>query len=755
MGIHFRLFFLVILLFSQTSQGWSRHIIGGDLQYECLGDGLYRITMKIYRDCRVQSEMAAPFDGDGDGTGGAFIAVYRGINSFTLLNTLVVPIRRQASIDPPDYPCLIPPDNLCVEEGIYEFEFRIEDWPSSQSYHFVYQRCCRNNTINNIVTPGDIGATYAIEITPEAQATCNNSPAFNSFPPTVVCVANDINFDHSAIDEEGDSLVYSFCFPLKGGGLRGLQTNGNGMFECDGIRPRPPCRPPFAQVAFSNGYSSDAPMAGDPVVSINRRSGLITGSPQVIGQFVMAVCVEEYRGGQKIGEIRRDFQFNVADCDPTVFAQVKSDAQLGNQEFVINSCGNNTILFENESILEQYIDTYRWEFDINGNTTVVDTRDAEITFPGIGTYRGVMMVNPGLTCGDTAEIYVNLYPSITADFSFDYDTCRAGPTVFTDKSFTGAQRIESWRWEFGEGGASVEQNPTYTYPIPGTHVVSLTVTDDNLCEDTRVIPLPYFPVPDLIIVEPSNFVGCSPADIVFSNLSTPIDSTYITEWNFGDGTTSFEISPRHSFVDPGIFSISLEITSPIGCYTSASFPNWIEIKESPTAQFIYTPEMPSNFNPTVDFTNQSVNFVRQQWIFGQAGRSLELNPSFTFPDTGEYIVDLIAIHENGCKDTAQALIDVLPRVTYHMPNAFTPNGDGKNDLFQGKGFTDGMQDFEMSIWSRWGELLFLSENPEEGWDGTKQNTGEDLPVGVYIYQIKYIDPRGEPYALKGFATLVR
>lgn len=751
---HLTRFLALILLLFLTSPLWSKHIIGGDLQYECLGDGLYRITMKIYRDCRVQ-ETPAPFDGDGDQSAGAYIAVYRGINSFTLINTLTVPLRRQGSIDPPDYPCLIPPDNLCVEEGVYEFEFQIEDWPSSQSYHFVYQRCCRNNTINNIVNPGEVGATYAIAITPEAQATCNNSPVFNSFPPTVVCVANDINFDHSAFDTEGDSLVYSFCFPLKGGGLRGLQSDPAGASACDGIRPNPPCRPPFAQVAFSAGYTSTSPMAGDPVVSINRRSGLISGSPQVIGQFVMGVCVEEYRQGQKIGEIRRDFQFNVADCDPTVFAQLKSDAQLGDQEFVINSCGNNTILFENESILEQYIDTYRWEFDIDGTSTVVETRDAEITFPGIGTYRGVMMVNPGLDCGDTAEIYVNLYPSITADFEFEYDTCIAGPTTFTDKSFTGAERIESWRWEFGEGGASVEQNPSYTYPIPGVHEVSLTVTDDNLCEDTKIIPLRYYPVPALIVVEPSNFVGCSPGNILFNNLSTPIDSTYITEWDFGDGTASFDISPRHSFVDPGIFSINLEITSPIGCYTSASFPQWIEIKESPSASFVYSPEIPSNFNPTVDFTNQSTNFVKQQWIFGDAGRSLEQNPSFTFPDTGKYVVDLIAIHQNGCKDTARTIIDVLPRVTYHMPNAFTPNGDGKNDLFQGKGYTDGMQDFELTIWSRWGELLYQTENPEDGWNGTKQNTGEDLPVGVYVYQIKYIDPRGAPHALKGFATLVR
>jgi gliding motility-associated-like protein len=748
----------VLLIFSGlllvNTVGWSRHIIGGDLQYECLGGGLYRITMKIYRDCRPQDEIAAPFDGDQDGTNGAYIAVYRGTSSFQLVGTFEVRLRSQRSVDRPDYPCLIPPDNLCVEEGIYQFDFTIPDWPSVESYHFVYQRCCRNNTISNIVDPGSVGATYAIEISPQSQATCNNSPVFNSFPPTVVCVANDVDFDHSATDPEGDSLVYSFCFPIQGGGLRGL-ANGFGAGDCDGIRPRPPCAPPFSRVSFSSAYSADVPMAGDPVVTINRRSGMITGSPQIIGQFVLAVCVQEYRQGVLIGEIKRDFQFNVADCDPTVLALVKSDAQLGDKEFVINSCGNNTILFKNESILAQYIDTYRWEFDIAGTPTILNTRDAEVTFPGIGTYRGVMMVNPGLDCGDTAEIFVNLYPSIHADFEFDYDTCRAGPTAFQDKSVTGAERLESWSWEFGEGGSSSLRNPDYTYPIPGNHRVSLTVSDNNQCTDTQTYTLPYFPVPALVIVEPSSFIGCIPAHIVFDNLSAPVDSTYTIEWDFGDGQMAFAVSPTHTYLDPGLFSVNVSITSPIGCFTSASFPNWIEVRESPVADFSYFPEEPSNFNPTVEFTNQSVNYVRQQWIFGEAGRSTDRNPAFTFPDTGAYLVDLIAIHQNGCTDTARQIIDVLPRVTYHMPNAFTPNGDGKNDTFLGIGYTAGMTHFEMTIWSRWGELLYRSEDPEAGWDGSKQHSGEALPVGVYVYQVRYIDPRGEPHELKGFATLVR
>jgi gliding motility-associated-like protein len=90
-----------------------------------------------------------------------------------------------------------------------------------------------------------------------------------------------------------------------------------------------------------------------------------------------------------------------------------------------------------------------------------------------------------------------------------------------------------------------------------------------------------------------------------------------------------------------------------------------------------------------------------------------------------------------------------------MPNAFSPNEDGKNDEFRGSGFTEGMQNFELSIWNRWGERIFVTSDPEEGWNGRKDNSGNLIPPGVYIYRVNYVDPRGQPIVLEGFATLVR
>ena len=101
------------------------------------------------------------------------------------------------------------------------------------------------------------------------------------------------------------------------------------------------------------------------------------------------------------------------------------------------------------------------------------------------------------------------------------------------------------------------------------------------------------------------------------------------------------------------------------------------------------------------------------------------------------------------------VIDVVPKVAYFLPNAFTPNNDTVNDLFFGKGFFEGMQNFSMTIWNRWGEQVFETGDPNEGWNGQKNNNGEYSPAGVYVVIVTYTGPRGDDVLLKGFATLVK
>ncbi|MCC6727260.1 MAG: PKD domain-containing protein, partial [Saprospiraceae bacterium] len=552
---------------------WAKHIIGGTINYVCKGGGDYTFTMKIYRDCSADG---APFDGDVNAPFPATLTVYKGnsTNPFkvlTISNPTITQLLPNIS-----NPCLVVPPGVCVEEGVYVFNL---DLPAStSSYHIVYQRCCRNNSITNIVDPGETGATYHIELTPEAQQLCSSSPVFKDFPPIAICTNEPIDFDHSAIDPEGDSLVYELCRPLDGGG--GDMVN----FDLpNGVAPDPDMPPPYDPVVFSGAYSFQNPLLASPALSLDPHTGFMTGVPIAQGQYVVGVCVKEYRNGVLLSTTLRDFQFNVVTCDPTVVADVLENdtVVLAEQQFyVVNACGANAVLFTNESYQQSFIKEFFWEFDINGTKQRFTDWSPTVTFPGLGTYYGLLALNPNAqACADTALIQVNVYPGIDADFEFDYDTCVAGPATFTDLTLAGAGpgSIVSWDWDFGDGKQSQVQDPVHNYLIPGNFNVQLLVRDTNNCTGLATKPLPYFPVPQLLVVAPSEYIGCQPATITFDNLSTPVNDSYTLDWDFGDGGSSGDISPTHVYEDVGTYTVSLSITSPLGCESDTTWNDLITV----------------------------------------------------------------------------------------------------------------------------------------------------------------------------------
>jgi gliding motility-associated-like protein len=734
----------------------GRHIIGGVITYECKGNGRYDFVLKMYRDCYCPPP-CAEFDPL------AFVAVYRcnggdcsRLTQQSFVARANVDLGRVRRIDAPDYPCYIPPD-ICVQEAEYRFSITLP--LSNDSYHISYQRCCRNITINNIIDPESVGATYTIELTPEAQRLCNSSPVFKDFPPTVICAGADLTFDHAATDPDGDQLVYEFCSPLTGGGR--ITDDPILYNSCVGAYPTPACPPPYGQVIFRGpGYSSSAPLGykigtTEPILQIDPNTGILTGKPETLGQFVVGICVSEYRNGVLLSRVFRDFQFNVARCDAQVTAQVKADEEIDGKQFLINACGITDVYLENESFQRQFIKNFEWRFNINNRVQTSKDWSPTITFPGIGQYQGQLLLNPGTDCGDTATVFVNLFPAIKADFEYAYDTCVAGPVRFTDLSKSEGGPVLSWNWNFGDSARSDQQNPRHVYKKPGELPVRLVVMDGNKCRDTLTKKIRYFPVPAVILVAPNAFEGCAPADIFFNNLSTPIDETYNIRWNFGDGGRSQSISPIYTYQNPGTYTVSVDITSPIGCQIDTTFNQLITILPAPEAGFSFTPTEPSNLNPTVRFTDQSQRANSWFWNFGNNATAIVQNPTYTYPDTGVYIVRQIVTHPSGCRDTAEQVLDIRPEVRYFLPNAFTPNGDGLNETFQGTGVLVGATNFQFTIWNRWGELIYETNDPESGWNGRKHNTGAESPNGVYVVVVQFRGPRGEPYEFKTFATLIR
>ena len=749
----------LVFKFSFLYTASAAHIVGGEVVYRCvrvdtiLRTTTFEIEFTIYRD---SENNGAQFDQDGrfgvfEGSGNNWR--FRQSLFSRVFNTNQIPIQF-------DNPCLIVPPRVGVQRGSYRFNLTLP-W-STQSYMITYQRCCRNNSITNIVDPESTGATYSITISPKAQLQCNNSPRFDNFPPIVICANQPLVFDHSATDVDGDQLVYEFCAPTVGGGLDGsAQGNIPNANLCTGVTPDPMmCPPPYDDVVFRlPTFSSVNPMAGNPQVTIDPVTGIITGTPEITGQFVVGVCVKEFRDGVLLSELKRDFQFNVAVCEVALTAKLEADREEG-KEFTINSCGNTVVNFSNLSTDVRFINNYYWEFDINGEIRSFDTRNITVDFDQVGTYNGFMILNRGTSseaCTDTAKIIVNIFPSVEADFSFTYDTCVAGPVIFEDLSMSnaGPNTLTDWEWSFAQGGTSVVQNPTFSFSSPGTKTTTLRVTDINGCTAQQTKSFDWLPVPPVIVVEPTSFIGCKPANVFFNNLSTPIDETYDITWDFGDGKTSDAISPTHIYEEPGVYNVAVKILSPIGCTIERSFRSFIRVLDAPTASFTFTPEALSNFNRTVQFFNQSTGATGQSWQFGDGRSSFDVSPTHTYQDTGMYNVRLIVTKDNGCTDTAFVQLDVMPLTTLFFPNAFTPNNDGLNDEFGGIGFLEGLRDYELNIWNRWGELIFETTDPFVFWNGEKKNKGEPVQPGVYIYTVKFLGPRGEVNEQKGHVTLIR
>lgn len=732
------------------------HIVGGDMTYTCLSvDQLtntarFEIVFRLYRD----SECTNCADLEDNAT----IGIYLGEgNDWTHFRTRTVPLTLRNNIDPMESnPCIDVPPNIGVEFGEYRFEI---DLPiSNRTFKIAYQRCCRNNTINNIIDPGATGAVFSVDILPDAQRTCNSSPAFNDFPPILICSGMDVNFDHSAVDTDGDLLVYEFCTPQSAGGPQG---NGG----CNSPVPPPGnCLPPWDQAVFLvPNYSTIAPMGKDingaPLVRIDGSTGLISGVPVILGQYVVGVCVKEFRNGTLIGEIRRDFQFNVVVCEERISAGVETeDPNTMTNDFVINSCNDPVITFENNSTDENFIISYDWEFVLSDSDTLKSiTRNPVLEFPGIGQYHGTMILNKGLDCTDTAFVEVNIHPQPTSDFTYDYDTCVAGPIAFNDQSYVDNANIILWDWDLDSITSIDIPSPNHQYTDPGKKSITLRITDDNGCKDTLTREIEWFPVPPLLIVKPQFDKGiCAPASVRIDNLSEPIDETYITSWDFGDGSPKDSSkAPIHLYPESGVYSVELEVTSPLGCVTKKFFSDLIDVRPLPEARFDIVTDNPTNFEPIVQFEDQSIDAVSWLWDFDGEGIAFDPNPAHMFQDTGQHEVQLIVTHISGCTDTIVNRVDITPQTTLFMPNAFSPNGDSDNDFFGPVGHVDGIRSYSIQVWDRWGERIFNTEDINHRWDGTVNNAGQQLPQGMYLYMVRYVEPRGQLRELAGQINLIR
>lgn len=736
--------YTILLVFSFTGQVYASHIVGGYIRYEHLGNGLYTIQLFVYRDCNPMLN-TVPLDPRID-----FGIFYETSGEFLLEESITTNLRNLERQELSEDPCLELPPGLCIELGRYEITYRVEDWPRQTPVMFAYQRCCRNATISNIHDPGNTGVTFFVELTPEAMTLGNSSPVFHNIPPFVTCVNSLLTFEPDVTDQNEDDLRYSICAPRIGGGA---DISPSGFNSCNGGIPKPVCPPPYNDVIFISPYTYNSPFPGSSNMTIDNETGFFSVIPDLQGQYVSSMCIEEWVNGVKIGEIRMEFQVNVTQCTPVLELDVEHTRKVEPDEYIIEWCGGLDGVIKNLTEIKPFVRDFTWEIDIEDTIRVFNEYDLRIRFPEYDTFYGKLFYNKGLECTDSIKLTIHVLGDVKADFNYSFDTCVLEAVQFDNLSTTNGQGITSYLWLSDNDTISTNRDISHLYDSSGVYEMSLVVEDLNGCKDTITKQILYYPIPAEILIDSLNLIGCNPFEVNFDVLNPYISSDHYIEWDFGDGNTSNERNPVHIYSSTGTYSVSLFIRNIYGCEAGIYLDNNIVVNPPPNASFGYSPTEISRLNPTVTFNNTSDDTYMSFWIFGNEGNSELTHPVHTFRDTGLIDVTLIITNIYGCKDTVTTKIDIIPDITYFMPNAFTPYGSG-NTIFIGNGFLDGIKDFNLSIFNRYGQELFYTRNHSAGWNGRINNTGEMQTSGNYVYLVEIIGPRGIPLKLRGNFLLI-
>ncbi len=648
-----RLHLLILILVAMfwTKEACATHIVGGEMTYRCLGNDRYQISVTVFRDC----DTGVPWFDDP-----ASIGVFD-VNG-SLVYDLRLRLRGNDTLDLDlTDSCYVAPPNVCIHRTTYvdtvTLPFR------SGGYQLVYQRCCRNQDIVNIIDPLGTGATYTQWLTEAAMLSCNNSPTFRDWPPVYLCVDVPIVFDHSAIDADGDSLVYEVYNPLEGASPFNPQ-------------PQPPLNPPYNQVTWANGFGTNNMLGGVDVLQIDPQTGLLTGTPTQFGVFVVGIRVNEYRNGVLISSVQRDFQYAIGQCGR------RNNAAFFSPEIV---CDNALLVrFQNNS--QTTIQSYAWDFgDPTTNLDRSTLANPAYIYPDSGRYTVRLIVAPNTICADTFYRSVNVqYQSLLAGFNYAVPTCSdTANVIFTNFSRDSLVSIVGWQWSFGDGGRDSVISPVHTYAQSGTYAIELIATAINGCRDTMrdsfTISLPTAALSDTTWICPNS------AGVL---LNPNGDTSYSYNWS----PTSFLSSATAAspFASPPPANTPISYTVAVSTNNNGTICNY-----NRSTVVAYSPPfslsiagLTATCAPSVTLSAVSNSPITTTWSLSPTFSpvlSMDNPAALTFAVPSTNLVYLEATNPQGCvlRDSHQVNISnytITPNFNYNFLNCGGPTFIQFNDL---------------------------------------------------------------------------
>tara|TARA_B100000508_G_C11464318_1_gene280787 strand:+ start:390 stop:2909 length:2520 start_codon:yes stop_codon:yes gene_type:complete len=414
---------------------------------------------------------------------------------------------------------------------------------------------------------------------------------------------------------------------------------------------------------------------------------------------------------------------------------------------------------------DQIVD-WDWSFG-DGNSSIGQSPYHTYGSEGVYDVRLIVTTNNG--CTDSIVEQTLVYPLPEPNFNLT-DACQGFENEFTDNSQISNQysnnSIDNYDWSFDDGTTSNEINPNHLYDDHGSYDVQLLLTSNHGCADSLTKTAVVHPKPQPNF-EADTTVSCDPLCFNLSSTSTIDSPSNIVSytWKLNGNTvqsndqSSYSDCIQNNSTNSTYHDVELITESNEGCIDSLKIEDLLTVYHNPFADFSYLPEYVDVIETEVEFTNKSIGEDSVYWTFGTFEQSTDSNPTVEFPAVGgDYNVNLLAITDEGCRDSVNVFITVDNRILYFAPNTFTPDGDQFNQEFKivfPEGFTP--QDFKLLIFNRWGEVIFESYDHLVGWDGTYgSDTGRKADEGTYVWKLEFKEIETDKrYTQTGHITILR
>jgi gliding motility-associated-like protein len=388
--------------------------------------------------------------------------------------------------------------------------------------------------------------------------------------------------------------------------------------------------------------------------------------------------------------------------------------------------------------------TYSWAHDQfnNGNTSAIlvegDTSTNVIAVDANG-------------CRDTAEFSATVFTIHDGDFKL---SASANPVCLEDSvvlnyTYVGQTPLLSVSWN----DCPSCPFPRTVYPKGDTVFTAQLITICNSTIEESIIVNVY--EAPILIIQPSDTIICPGEIVQFYLKDTVLDDKWGFLWDFGTGDSSNLPSPSYSFLNSGSYTVDVQLTNPFGCVFQTDNVSNVLVRPKANSDFSSLYYERTILNPNFDFDNNSSNSSTYYWDFGDGTNSEEIDPSHTYEEAGTYEVTLIANNEFDCIDTSWNNYEIKNVINIYIPNTFTPNEDKSNNIFYVRGIGITESGYLLRIFNRWGDIIYSSNDPDQGWDGVDESTGREVPDGTYIWTVIYKDMKGNPNSKAGHVNILR